>query len=209
LKDNSPHADRITGEDALDRLLQGNERFASGRSLRHHTDAEWCQRLTGGQHPFAAILACSDSRVPVELLFDQGFGDLFVVRVAGNVVGDDEIGSIEFALSHLATPLVFVLGHDTCGVVTAALAPKSEREKELQGIKKLVSHIDPALAGIDRSLDPTERIRMGVEANVRWSIKQLTDLEEVQIAAGEVGLVIAGGVYELDTRKIRMVQLVE
>lgn len=107
----------MTIEQALEALQSGNQRFVSGKPLRPHTDKERLRKCLEGQHPFACILACSDSRVPVDLIFDTGVGDLFVVKVPGNVFGDEEIGSAEYALEHLAVPLLVVMGHNDCGMV--------------------------------------------------------------------------------------------
>ena len=187
-------------------LVEGNERFVTGKSRHRREDAQWRSRLKKQQLPFATILGCSDSRAPVEIIFDQGFGDLFVIRVAGNVVGDDELGSIEYAVEHLHTPLILVLGHESCGAVTAALSPKEDREKEWEGIQKLLTHIDPALIDIDPSLPLEQKIHIGVEANVRWSMQQLKNIPELRVKIGEGKLIIAGGVYELETGKVLVLQ---
>ena len=160
--------------------------------------------LTKDQSPFATILGCSDSRVPVEIIFDQGFGNLFVIRVAGNIIGDDEVGSVEFAVDHLNTPLLLVLGHEKCGAVSAALKPLQEREKEWPGIRKLLTHIYPALENIDPLLPMDQKIDLAVEANVRWSIQQLSEIPELQEKITEGNLVIAGGLYEMETGKVRV-----
>jgi carbonic anhydrase len=128
------------------------------------------------------------------LVFDQGLGDLFDVRVAGNIVAPDDLGSIEYAVDHLHTPLVLVLGHEGCGAVTAALGSEAARSKEAKEIQELLALILPALKGIDPKLSLAERIHRGVESNVRWSIQQLQNapaLEE-KIAGGH--LKIVGGV---------------
>jgi carbonic anhydrase len=109
----------VTPAQALDRLREGNRRFATAHAAHPHAGVAWARQLASGQHPFAVVLTCSDSRVAPELLFDQGLGDLFVVRVAGNVVDPDVIGSIEYAVDHLHTQLVIVMGHENCGAVTA------------------------------------------------------------------------------------------
>ena len=108
-----------TAAEALERLRAGNRRFTDGEVRRDHNGADRRKRLIAGQQPFATILGCSDSRVPVEIVFDQGFGDLFVVRVAGNLVAEVVLGSIEYAVRHLKTPLLVVLGHQGCGAVAA------------------------------------------------------------------------------------------
>jgi carbonic anhydrase len=185
--------------EALDRLKAGNARFAAGRTRHAHEGADWRKHLVADQKPFATVLGCSDSRVPPELVFDQGFGDLFVIRVAGNVVAPDVIGSLAYALEHLRTPLVVVLGHQGCGAVTAALDALSDpARKELPAIEALLKLIDPALKGVDMKRPKAERVAAGVEANVRWSVKQLVERSgRTELEGGKVRL--AGAVYQLDS----------
>ncbi|MHC4150852.1 MAG: carbonic anhydrase [Planctomycetota bacterium] len=163
-------------QEALKRLVEGNERFSKGMAFHPHEEREWRCSLSGGQEPFAIIVGCSDSRVPPGLIFDQGFGDLFVIRVAGNVIDPDVAGSVEYGVFHLQVPLVVILGHEGCGAVTAALASESERNQEAAEIQGLLSRIQPALLDIDRSKREDEVLTDGVEANVNWSMKQLGDL---------------------------------
>lgn len=111
----------LTAAAALERLLAGNARHVAGDSRHPHQDPRWCSSLAAGQHPVAAVVGCSDSRVPPELVFDQGFGDLFVIRSAGHTLGSSALASLEFALVNLRTPLVVVLAHSSCGAVTAAI----------------------------------------------------------------------------------------
>src|SRR6476659_1773858 len=118
------------GAEALARLKVGNIRFVRGKTRHAHESADWRKHLVGDQKPFATILGCSDSRVPPELVFDQGFGDLFIVRVAGNVIAPDVVGSLAYAALHLVTPLFVVLGHGTCGAVTAAVDARLKKVKE-------------------------------------------------------------------------------
>ena len=191
-------------DEALARLLRGNERFVAGSLLANHQSADWRKGLVGDQHPFATILSCSDSRVPPELLFDAGFGDLFVNRVAGNIVDTDNLGSIEYAVDHLHTPLVLVMGHEGCGAVTAALGSESEQTKEAKEIQTLLSHILPALKGIDPKLSMKERIALGVEANVRRSVQMLQNSSDLKEKIEGGNLRIVGGVYELETGKVRL-----
>jgi carbonic anhydrase len=196
----------ITPAEALQRLVDGNERFAKGSAAHGHEDSAWRTQLTGGQHPFATIFGCSDSRVPSELVFDQGFGDLFVVRVAGNVGGPDDLGSIEYAVLHLHTPLVLVVGHESCGAVTAALEADSSRAHEAGGVQAMLAHVVPSLAGVNRSLPKPEQVHLGVEANVRRSVAMLRETPELKAKVASGALDIVGCVYELNTGKIRMVR---
>ena len=188
--------------DARQRLMDGNKRFVAGQSIHGHASGEWRKGLSAGQRPFAAILGCSDSRVPLELIFDQGLGDLFAVRVAGNVAGGDERGSLQYAVAHLHVPLVVVLGHERCGAVTAALEPESERAKEADGIQELVARIEPNLKTVPPSGNEAERVRQAVEANVRGSLQQLGEAAVLKekIASGEIRLV--GAVYDLGSGRV-------
>ena len=133
--------------EAGQRLAAGNKRFVAGESIHPRATKEWRQRLTKQQKPFAAVLGCSDSRVPAELVFDQGFGNLFVIRVAGNVFAPDGLGSLEYAWLHLKVPLVLVLGHEGCGAVAAALEARFGQAKEPEAVAALVRRIDPAPEG--------------------------------------------------------------
>ena len=192
-----------SGEEALTWLIEGNDRFVEGKSKHMHESALWRERLTQEQRPFATIIGCSDSRVPIELIFDQGFGDLFIIRVAGNVLGPDERGSIAYAVAHLHTPLILVLGHEGCGAVTAAMLPDSIRQKEPVFLQELLNRIDPSLENIDRGLPEEKRVAEGVEANVIWSVEMLHDIlaehEEFK------DIVIAGAVYDLGTGEVRLI----
>lgn len=189
--------------ESLKRLQAGNARFVAGTTRHAHESANWRKQLTGGQHPFATIVGCSDSRVPIELVFDQGFGDLFVVRVAGNVFAPDVVGSIEYAAVHLRTALIVVLGHERCGAVTAALQAMESPSRELPGIKDLVKMIAPGLPRQDPSLPFESRVSRAVEANVRWSLKQIADLPEAKPAVADKRITLVGGVYDLQTGRVR------
>jgi carbonic anhydrase len=194
------------GAAALDRLKTGNARFADGKTRHAHESADWRKHLVAGQKPFATVLGCSDSRVPTELVFDQGFGDLFVVRVAGNVIAADVVASVAYAALHLETPLFVVMGHTGCRAVTAALDAKLKTAKEPESIEALVKLIDPGLKDLDLTLTQAALLDAAVEANVRWSVKQLAGLPGAKpaIAAGRIALV--GAVYELATGKVRFLK---
>jgi len=198
------HEATNSDDDALSLLQQGNERFVQGHLRHGHESADRRQKLVDEQHPFATVLSCSDSRVPTELLFDQGIGDLFVVRVAGNVTAPDDLGSIEYAVHHLHTRLVVVLGHENCGAVTAALGSADERSKEPKEIQGLLAFIVPSLKNIDPKLPVAERVSQGVEANVRASVQNLQDSPDLKKIIAEGQLKIVGGVYDLETGKVRM-----
>jgi carbonic anhydrase len=192
-----------SAREALERLETGNQRFVSGQVRRRHQSRMWRHGLVPEQHPFATILGCSDSRVPIELVFDQGFGDLFVVRVAGNVVAPDILGSVAYAVAHVHTPLVVILGHEGCGAVTAALKEK-DRHGEPQRLEELLRLIDPGLRDLDPRLAGPARLSAAVEANVRWSMRQLTELAGARRLIAGHALEVAGAVYDLDSGKVRL-----
>jgi carbonic anhydrase len=188
---------------ALERLKAGNARFVEGKTKHAHEGAVWRKHLVGEQKPFATVLGCSDSRVPIELVFDQGFGDLFVVRVAGNVIAEDVVGSIAYAGLHLRTPLFVVLGHEGCGAVTAAVDAKLKKAKEPEQIEALVKLIDPGLKGVDWKLARPALLDAAIEANARWSLRQLTDIPAAKKAIEQHRCAFVGAVYDLQTGKVR------
>ena len=199
----SKHHDPIgSADDALARLIAGNERFVSGRARPGPTGP--AAELVAGQRPFATILGCSDSRVPPELLFDVGFGELFVVRVAGNVMLPAVMGSIQYAGVHLHTPLFMILGHEGCGAVAAALAALRQGGSEPSRIQILLESIKPGLEAIPADTPPEDLVRKGVEANVRWSMRQLLDTPEGRARLAEGQLKLVGAVYELATGRVRL-----
>jgi carbonic anhydrase len=195
-----------TPAEALERLKAGNQRLVEGKMLHPRQGADWRKSLTKGQAPFAAILSCSDSRVPNELLFDQGFGDLFVVRVAGNVVADDIVGSIQYAALHLKMPLLVVLGHEDCGAVSAALESIDGTLKEPKYIEELVGLVKPGLKDLDPKLKGPERLAAAVEANMRSSVRQLTGLMEDFPKQDPKTFRTIGAVYNLETGRVRWLE---
>lgn len=195
----------ITAIEALKRLQEGNRRFVSG-AVRDHSQRNPTLRneLVDGQEPFAIILGCSDSRVPAELVFDQGLGDLFVIRIAGNIVAPSQIGSIEFAAARFHTPLVVVLGHSRCGAVSATLEeitrPTENQSRNLHSIVERVRpSVEPLLATELRH-DPQALICQAIRANVRVSADHLRHGSEIleQLIAQEK-LLIVGAEYSLET----------
>lgn len=191
---------------ALEALAVGNRRFVTGKTRHAHRAALWRSHLLDGQEPFATILGCSDSRVPVELVFDQGFGDLFVVRVAGNIVDPATFGSIGYGIEHLKTPLVVVLGHEQCGAVTAALNELRNDVSDRPAIDALLDFVKPSLANIDSELSMTKQVAQGVEANVRRAVEQLVNAPAAksEIDAGRIRIV--GAVYDLKTGQVRFLR---
>jgi carbonic anhydrase len=187
-------------EAALSMLKEGNRRFATSRPRHAHEAASWRKHLKVGQQPFATILACSDSRVPPELVFDQGFGDLFVIRVAGNIVAMDVLGSLQYAILHLKTPLIVVMGHEGCGAVTAAVDALEGGGTEPRFIAALVAAIEPGLKGLPAGLSGAARVHAAVEANVRWSLRQLAGKK---LQAGQKNTLLVGAVYDIAAGKVR------
>ena len=169
----SPQTPSCTADEALQRLKAGNERFVAGRSHFPRLQREVLTDLAKGQQPYATILGCSDSRVPPELVFDAGLGDLFIVRVAGNVLGPSIAGTLQYAKAHLHTPLFVVLGHEGCGAVKAALGSKYQGAMHRARISVLLESILPALDDLDPNLSPEALLSAAVRANVRHTMKAL------------------------------------
>ena len=168
----------FTAVEALSRLKEGNARFASGRARFPTVQKEVLAELAKGQQPYATVLGCSDSRVPPELLFDAGFGELFVIRVAGNVLGPSITGTLQYAGTHLHTPLFVVLGHEGCGAVAAAIAEKFHGVRHRSRIAVLLKNIDPALNELDPTMPPVALLSAAVEANVRRTIRRILESPE-------------------------------
>ena len=158
--------------------------------------------LAREQKPFATILGCSDSRVPPELIFDANFGELFIVRVAGNVISPEVMGSLQYAGSHLQTPLFVVLGHAGCGAIRAALEYKLNGVQLLSRIQILVNNIVPGLPDFDEHSSQQERLASAIEANVRWSMHQLLETPEGQDGLKR-GAKLVGAVYDITTGQVR------
>ncbi len=195
----------VTAPDALKRLRKGNWRFVNGkndiaRSIGEARRAE----LVDGQKPFAVILACSDSRVPVELIFDQGLGELFVIRVAGNIVAPSQIGSIEYAAARLGVRLVVVLGHSNCGAVEATLQALTEKQEITSPhLRSIVESISPALEPLIGEPENVT-LRKAVRANILQSVEQLqhgSQLLEQLISSGD--LTIVGAKYSIESGEVK------
>jgi carbonic anhydrase len=195
----------IPASDALARLREGNRRFvADARGADSLLSRARPVDLPQTQEPFAVILGCSDSRVPAEMVFDQGLGDLFVIRVAGNIVAPSQIGSVEFAATRFGTRLVVVLGHSQCGAVLATLEelrrPTADQSRHLRAI---VDRVRPALEGLLESgaaLDFDSLVRQGVRANIRASANQLRHGSQIlEQAILDEGLLVVGAEYSLET----------
>jgi carbonic anhydrase len=192
-----------TADEVLTRLREGNERFVHGKARFPTIQKEILAELAKGQQPYATILGCSDSRVPPELVFDAGFGELFIIRVAGNVISPEVTGTLQYAGVHLRTPLFVVLGHEGCGAVQAALAAKFRGARDRSRIERLLENITPGLDGISPDASPEVQLRAGVEANVRWAMQQLLETPEAKARAAEGVMKLVGAVYELSTGRVR------
>jgi carbonic anhydrase len=191
------HSDQpsVAPAEAISKLKEGNARYTSG-SLQHPGQtADRRTELARTQHPFAAILSCSDSRVPPEVVFDQGLGDLFIVRVAGNVINDEGLGSLEYTVDHLGTRLILVLGHQRCGAVDAARETIAAKGKAPGHIQSLVTAIKPAVEATAKD-DLETTIKANVK-NVVQALRSATPILKAEVDSGKIQVI--GGYYSLDT----------
>ncbi len=193
---------QIAAEQGLQKLIAGNQRFVRGQAKFPTVCKETLADLAREQKPFATVLGCSDSRVPPELIFDANFGELFIVRVAGNVISQEVMGSLQYAGAHLLTPLFVVLGHAGCGAVKAALEYKLNGVQLRSRIQILVNNILPGLPEFDAQSSQGERLASAIEANVRWSMHQLLETPEGQNGL-KMGVKLVGAVYDITTGQVR------
>lgn len=203
-----------TAEQALEMLKQGNARFVENVQNPQSTLLA-SNALTHVHEPFAIILGCSDARVPAEIVFDQGLGDLFVIRVAGNVVAPSQIGSVEFAAEKFGTKLVVVLGHSHCGAVTACVETLINPNQQFSpNLRSIVDRIRPSVYNLHeiytangQDIDAQELINRGIKANVRMSVTQLKHGSRIlEDAVNNGSLIIVGAVYDLDTGKVTFIE---
>ena len=188
-------------EQALEKLMSGNEKYLSG-NITPDIDASLRKDLAkNGQHPYAIVITCSDSRVPAELIFDSSIGDIFVIRTAGNVVSDFEIGSVEYGAEHLGSPLIFVLGHTNCGAVTAA-TEGGEAEGKIQAI---VDEIEPS---VQKAKDEGagDVLSKAIELNVMNSVDKILSSEIIKELKEEGKVEVVGGVYDIDSGTITIIE---
>ena len=199
----SEEAGSITPELALQQLMEGNLRYAEGNASHPHQSPERRAELISGQQPFAVILGCSDSRIPPELIFDQGLGDVFVIRTAGEVVDNASLASIEYAVDHLGVPLVMVLGHDSCGAVTAAV-----QGGEAEGhLGSLMDFIRPAVEQAREAGEGSDLLNGSIDNNVFNIVEALKSSQPVlseKVEAGE--LMILGARYRLDSGLVEILE---
>jgi len=196
----------VSADEALLRLKGGNERFVSGTARFPTMQNQILADLAKGQNPYATILSCNGSRVPPELIFDAGFGELFIIRVAGNVFSPEVAGSLQYAGRHLHSPLFIVLGHTHCGAVAAALDTLLRGSRQHSRIQLLVDCILPALLDLDTRLTPEMMRAQGIEANVRWSMRQILESPEGRERQTEGHMKLVGAIYELETGRVRFLE---
>lgn len=183
--------------EAIRALKTGNARFFGGSARRPELAAAERRAQILGQTPFGVILSCSDSRVPTEIVFDQGLGNLFITRVAGNIVDRTTLGSIEYAVGHLKTHVVVVMGHEGCGAVKAALLPPEARARETENIQFLLDQIVPSVEKLPKIRDQKARMREAVIANVRQQVHELRAVPFIQAAVKAKKIAVIGAFYEI------------
>ena len=193
----SERPDNLSAAEALDQLEAGNQRFVSGASEHPHCDPARRAELAGGQRPFATVVTCADSRVPVELVFDQGLGDVFVIRVAGNIADDAVLGSIEYASMHLGVNLVVVMGHQSCGAVGAAVDGSATGTH----IDSLIDAIAPAVAEA-KAEGSDDLLERSVHANATMVSTQIRESQPVLAGLGEQGVAVRPAYYSLETGEV-------
>jgi carbonic anhydrase len=196
------HAATMPPAQALQLLLEGNQRFVAGKPEHPNQTPERRAEVAKGQHPFAAVLACSDSRTPPEIIFDRGLGDIFTVRVAGNVADKVVIESLDYSVKHLGVRVVMVLGHRRCGAVIAAV--DGHEGTADQDVGPMLSELRPAVAASKAM--PGDPVENAVRENVILVMKNLATSEELAALVKSGDLKIVGGIYDLDTGKIEMLK---
>lgn len=198
-----------TPQEALDRLKTGNSHFFSGQSKHDRVSANTRRAQIMTQSPFAVVLGCADSRVPIELVFDQGLGDVFSIRVAGNIVDPATLGSIEYAVKHLNTKILVVMGHEGCGAVLAAVMPAHEQQKEPEHVQYLLKAITPSVKNLAKIRDKKARMREAVIANVRWQVAKLKQNPVVSSALASDQVHVVGAFYEISSGAVDFLETEE
>ncbi len=203
-------ANSLTDEsDPLTMLIAGNQRFCTGKSIHLHQDTAKVRELTAGQHPKVVVISCSDSRVPPEIIFDQGLGDLFTIRTAGHVMSDFEEGSIEYAVEHLHSPLVVVLGHQGCGAIHAML--EHCNDEHVPGHIASIVHAlknEPEEQEVLKNMDDEQLSEKAIMANIVHGVKQLRASEPIlshMYKDGEINII--GAIYNLENGKVEFLDI--
>ena len=191
-----------TPQEAIRLLKTGNSRFFGGTARRPEMSANERRAQILQQTPFAVVLGCSDSRVPIELVYDQGLGDIFSVRVAGQIIEPGTSGSIEYAVLHLKTKLLVIMGHEGCGAVKAALLPESDRNAEPEHVRFLLDAIAPSVKGLPKIRDQKAKMREAVIANVRQQVALAKQNPVVKAAVAKNTLAVIGAFYEISSGQV-------
>jgi carbonic anhydrase len=200
----TPETDSIVIDDPLERLLIGNKRFMSGHPVHPDETLDRIRKLKKGQNPFVVIVSCSDSRVPPELVFDQGIGDVFSIRTAGNVIGDYELGSIEYAVEHLGVKLVLVMGHENCGALDAYVHQGKERHHD--HIQKLIDYIHDEVEEKQLPDSLKHSLEFTILANIKHGVNLLRSSEPILGKLyHEKKIEVMGAIYDLDNGEVKMI----
>ncbi|MGW4110407.1 carbonic anhydrase [Actinosynnema sp. NPDC004786] len=196
-------ATELDAEGAWRKLAEGNRRFVTGRQVHPHESLRWRESLVQGQHPFAVVLGCADSRVPPELVFDHGLGDLFTIRSAGEVLDTSVLGSVEYAVEHLAVPLVVVLGHAKCGAVSAAVDVVRGRTQVYGDVSALVRSIEPAVLATPPDADDARFLAAAVNNQAkRVAALAVERSVTLRTAVQHHGVKVIAASYQLDTGEV-------
>ncbi|WP_447008266.1 carbonic anhydrase [Saccharothrix isguenensis] len=196
----SGEATSLDADAAWRKLADGNHRFVTGRQTHPHESLRWRESLVEGQHPFAVVLGCADSRVPPELVFDHGLGDLFTIRAAGEVLDNSVLGSVEYAVEHLGVPLVVVLGHAKCGAVSAAVDVVRGRAEVSGDVSVLVRAIEPAVLSTPPDADEARFLAAAVDNQARRVASLALERSvTLRTAVAHHGLQVVAASYRLDT----------
>jgi carbonic anhydrase len=200
---NACHKKKETALTPMEKLIEGNKRFAAGKPVHPDETLERIRELRRGQNPFAIVVSCSDSRLPPELIFDQGLGDIFSVRTAGNVIGDYELGSIEYAVEHLNCNLIIVMGHEECGAIQAFIDSKGSY-KHLDHIKHILDYLGDEKEEQTLLAGKSATVQKAVLANIDHGVATLKNSEPVlKTLATQKKIQIVGAVYEMETGKVK------
>lgn len=194
----------ISHQEALIRLIEGNERFAKHESSHPNRCDETKELLLSGQKPYVAVLACSDSRVPVEIVFDAGLGDIFAVRTAGHVLSNEVMGSLEYAVKSLGVKLVVILGHENCGAIKKAIQTYEDKSYDelSENLQSIMNHLYPAIETVE--CDNPDFCNAAVEANIRYQMADLLNKDPYILEKVEEGkIAVIGAIYALATGKVK------
>lgn len=198
----------MIAKDALNQLIEGNKRFVSSKSTHPNRCDETKKNLLKGQKPFAVVLSCSDSRVPVEIIFDVGLGDIFVIRTAGHVLSNEVLGSIEYAVQHLGVNLVMILGHENCGAIKSAVKTYKENSFEQLSpyMQSIMKHIYPAINKIVCPCCEADFEDLSVNANILYQVEDLLKKDNfIFNKINEGNIIVVGAKYELQTGKVKII----